>query len=377
MPRRPLAPPGVIETLSVLDADGRLDEALDPRLSPDELRRLYRAMLLGRRLDERMLRLQRQGRIGTFAPIRGQEAAQLGSVCCLRPTDWLVPSFRETAAMVWRGWPIERLLRFFAGHLEGGQPGPGQHDLPIAIPIATQLLHAVGLAYAARYQGDSAVVMTFFGDGATSEGDCHEALNFAAVWQVPVVFVCQNNQWAISTPLAKQTRARTLAGKALAYGMPGLQVDGNDVLAVVVAAREAVERARGGGGPTLIECLTYRLGPHTTADDPTRYRTAEEVAAWERKDPLARFETYLRARGLLDEGLEEAIDREIAAAVARFEAVPPPDPLRMFDHAYAVLPPDLERQRDAMAARLRAAAGPAAIEPPPSPAREGRGGFGP
>jgi pyruvate dehydrogenase E1 component alpha subunit len=372
MPRTPIEPPFAVEYLSILDADGRLDETLAPALSPDDLKRLYRAMVLGRRLDERMLRLQRQGRIGTFAPIKGQEASQLGSAFCLSPTDWMVPSFRETAAMIWRGWPIEKLLLYFSGYLEGGQPAPDQHDLPIAIPVATQLPHAVGLGYAAQYRGDPAVVMVFFGDGATSEGDFHEALNVAGVWQVPVVFVCQNNQWAISVPLKKQTHSRTLAGKALAYGVPGIQVDGNDVLAVVAAGREAVERARRGDGPTLIECVTYRLGVHTTADDPTRYRSAEELAAWERKDPLTRFATYLRARGLLDEGLEQEVDAEIAAAVERFEAAPPPDPLRMFDHAYGQLPPDVERQRQAMAARLSDARRQSPAEGPPSPPMRGQ-----
>ncbi len=263
---------------------------------------------MGRRLDERMVRLQRQGRIGTFAPIKGQEASQVGSAFAIRPQDWMVPSFRETAAMVHRGWPIERILAFFAGYLEGGQPGPEQRDLPIAIPVATQLPHAVGLAYAAQYRGDDAVVMVYFGDGATSEGDFHEAANFAGVWGLPVVFVCQNNQWAISVPLKKQTHSRTLAQKALAYGFPGLQVDGNDVLAVFAASREAVERARAGAGPTLIECVTYRLAMHTTADDPTKYRAEEEVRAWERKDPLSRFSAYLQKRNLLEDGLEAAID---------------------------------------------------------------------
>jgi pyruvate dehydrogenase E1 component alpha subunit len=370
MPRIAIEPQFTVEYLSILDADGRLDEALAPQLSPNDLKRLHRAMLLGRRLDERMLRLQRQGRIGTFAPIKGQEASQLGSAFSLRPTDWMVPSFRETAAMVWRGWPIEKLLLFFSGYLEGGQPAPDQHDLPITIPVATQLPHAVGLAYAAQYRADPAVVMVFFGDGATSEGDFHEALNFAGVWQVPVVFVCQNNQWAISIPLKKQTHSRTLAGKALAYGLPGIQVDGNDVLAVVAASREAVERARTGGGPTLIECVTYRLGVHTTADDPTRYRSAEELAAWERKDPLTRFATYLRTRGLLDEGVEQEIDAEIGAAIARFETAPPPDPLRMFDHAYEQLPPELQRQRAMMAERLRDGHRPPTVEGlPPLPMR--------
>jgi pyruvate dehydrogenase E1 component alpha subunit len=372
MPRIAIESQFTVEYLSILDADGRLDEALAPQLAPGDLKRLHRAMLLGHRLDERMLRLQRQGRIGTFAPIKGQEASQLGSAFCLRPTDWMVPSFRETAAMVWRGWPIEKLLLFFSGYLEGGQPAPDQHDLPITIPVSTQLPHAVGLAYAAQYRADPAVVMVFFGDGATSEGDFHEALNVAGVWQVPVVFVCQNNQWAISIPLKKQTHSRTLAGKALAYGLPGIQVDGNDILAVVAASREAVERARAGGGPTLIECVTYRLGVHTTADDPTRYRSAEELAAWERKDPLTRFTAYLRTRGLLDEGLEQEVDAEIAAAVERFEAAPPPDPLGMFDHAYGQLPPDLQRQRTAMAERLRDGHRPAPAEGLSSPPLRGQ-----
>jgi pyruvate dehydrogenase E1 component alpha subunit len=363
MPRIALEPRFQVEHLSILDSEGNLDTALEPKLTDTDLRSLYRAMLLGRRLDERMVRLQRQGRIGTFAPTKGQEAAQIGSIFSLRPTDWMVPSFRETAAMIWRGWPIEKLLLFFAGRLEGGQPAPDQHDLPITIPVATQLPHAVGLAYAAQYRGDDVVVMAYFGDGATSEGDFHEAMNFAGVWHVPVIFICQNNQWAISVPLKKQTHSRTIAQKALAYGLPGLQVDGNDVLAVYVATREAVERARAGDGPTLIECVTYRLGVHTTADDPTKYRSEAEVAMWEQKDPLTRFRAYLEKRNLLEEGLEQRVDEEIAEAIRRFESTPPPDPLVMFDHAYAELPPDVQAQRDAMAASQP----PPAPEPDPSP----------
>src|SRR5437879_6074100 len=245
---------------------------------------------------------------------------------------------------------------------------PDQHDLPITIPVGTQLPHAVGLAYAAQYKGDDAVVMVYFGDGATSEGDFHEALNFAGVWHVPVVFVCQNNQWAISVPLKKQTHSRTIAQKALAYGLPGVQVDGNDVLAVYAAAREAVDRARAGDGPTLIECVTYRLGFHTTADDPSKYRSEEEVTMWEKKDPLTRFRAYLEQRNLLESDIESRVDEEIAAAVQRFEATPPADPLTMFDHAYAELPPDLEAQRAEMAERE--AAGPPRVgEPTPLPPR--------
>src|SRR5207249_123930 len=331
MPRTILEPRFHVEYLSILDSDGNLDAALEPRLAPGELRSLHRAMVLARRFDERMVRLQRQGRIGTFAPIKGQEASQLGSVVTLRATDWMVPSFRETAAMIWRGWPIEKILLFFAGYVEGGRPAPDQRDLPITIPVATQLPHAVGLAYAAQYRGDEAVIMAYFGDGATSEGDFHEAMNFAGVWHLPIVFVCQNNQWAISVPVKKQTHSRTIAQKALAYGLPGLQVDGNDVLAVYAASREAVQRAREGDGPTLIECVTYRLGVHTTADDPTKYRSEEEVREWERKDPLTRFGAYLEKKNLLEAGLEEQIEAEIVRAVTAFEAAGPADALTMFD----------------------------------------------
>ena len=372
MPRTQIEPQFPTERLSILDSDGTLDAALEPALSGDDLKRLYRAMVLGRRLDERMIRLQRQGRIGTFAPIKGQEASQLGSAFTLTPADWMVPSFRETAAMIWRGWPIEKILALFAGRLEGGQPGPEQRDLPVTIPVATQLPHAVGIAYGIQYRGERAVVMAYFGDGATSEGDFHEAANFAGVWHVPVIFVCQNNQWAISVPLKKQTNSRTIAQKAAAYGFPGVQVDGNDVLAVYAASREAVERARAGDGPTLIECVTYRLGVHTTADDPTKYRSDEEVKAWEQKDPLTRFRAYLEKKKLLDASVEEEVDAEIARAVERFEVMPPADPLEMFDHAYAELPPGLVAEREELAARLRASTDgrePAPAEPASPPMR--------
>src|SRR2546428_91591 len=235
-----------------------------------------------------------------------------------------------------------------------------------------ELPPAVGLAYAAQYREDDVVVMAYFGDGATSEGDFHEALNFAGVWHVPVVFVCQNNQWAISVPLKKQTNSKTIAQKALAYGLPGIQVDGNDVLAVYAASREAVARARAGDGPTLIECVTYRLGVHTTADDPTKYRTAEEVAECERKDPLTRFTAYLKKKRLLDDGLEAQVDEEIAAAVARFEATGAADPLVMFDHVYAELPPDLKAQREALAEGLRSGEPGRRAQHEPSPPMRGQ-----
>jgi pyruvate dehydrogenase E1 component alpha subunit len=347
--------PAPIPFVSVLDEEGRFDDALDPRVPREDLRELYRTMLLVRAYDDRRLTLQRQGRIGTFAPVEGQEAAQLGSVYALRDSDWVVPAFRETAAAAWRGMRLEDDLLYCAGREEGVRIPEGAHDLPIAIPVASQLPHAVGLAWAKRLQRTSEVVLTFFGDGATSEGDFHEAMNFAGVLQVPCVFVCQNNQWAISVPRSRQTHSRTLAQKAIAYGVPGLVVDGNDLFAVVRGAREAVDRARDGGGPTLVEAVTYRLGVHTTADDPSRYRSKEEVEAWEKRDPIRRLGRFLRERGLVTEDEERAWreenERSIREAVRRFEAVAPPDPRDMFEHVYAELPPLLAAEREATAER--------------------------
>jgi pyruvate dehydrogenase E1 component alpha subunit len=351
MPRHGLAVTDTIEYLSILDYQGNLDQDLEPQLSDDQFRDLYRAMLLGRRFDERMLDLQRQGRIGTFPPIKGQEAAQMGAIVNLRPGDWFVPSFREVAAELWRGRTMESVLLYYNGYNEGTLLPEGQKDLPIAVPVGSQILHAVGLGCAARYRRTEEVVLCFFGDGATSEGDFHEGLNCAAVYQVPVVFVCVNNQWAISTPLKKQTYTPNLVQKALAYGMPGLQVDGNDVLAVYAAAREALERARSGGGPTLIECVTYRIMMHTTADDPRRYRSDEEVAAWVERDPLSRFTDYLQRRGIIDptqlEQLEADVLSEIQAAVegAERQMAELGEPLALFDHLYAEPTPAVLRQK--------------------------------
>lgn len=358
MPRTPIELPYRVDYLSILDEQGRVDTALEPALPSEFLLKLHRAMLLGRRFDERMLALQRQGRIGTFAPIKGQEAANIGAVAALRDSDWVVPAFRETAALLWRGQTMESILLYFGGYDEGGYIPAPIKNLPISIPVGSQMLHAVGIGMAATYRRTDEVVMTFFGDGATSQGDFHEAMNFAGVYQAPVVFISQNNQWAISVPRSRQTRAQTLAQKALAYGVPGLQVDGNDVLAMYVAAQEAVERARSGGGPTLIEAITYRLAMHTTADDPKRYRTEAEVEAWAQRDPLPRFQRYLQTKGLLDEtalaALEEEIKGEIQAAVDAAEAIMarPVDPLAMFDHHYAELPPYLQAQRAALSLEL-------------------------
>ncbi len=362
MPRKKITLSETVDRLSILDEKGRLDEDLEPNISDDVLLKLHRTMLLGRRFDERLLNLQRQGRIGTFAPIKGQEAAQLGTIAHLRPTDWMVPAFRETAAEIWRGRSLESVIYYFNGFNEGGAIPDDRNDFPISVPVGSQMIHAVGLGWAAKYRQTDDVAMTYFGDGATSQGDFHEALNFAAVFQAPVIFVCQNNQWAISIPVSQQTRSQTLAQKALAYGMPGIQVDGNDILAVYAAAQEAVQRARSGDGPTLIECVTYRLMMHTTADDPKRYRADEEVEQWIQRDPLPRFEKYLADKGLLfDEKrsqVESEVLEEIQAAIDRAEKQMETmgDPIDMFNYAYAEIPPHLKVQKEMLTQALSATA---------------------
>ncbi len=358
MPRKKIKLNSPVDSLSILDLNGKVDPKLEPPLADDLLLNLYRAMVLGRRFDERQLSLQRQGRIGTFPPITGQEAAHLGAVAALRASDWMVPSFRETAAELWRGRKMENIIIYNNGYGEGAVIEPERNDLPWSIPVGSQILHAAGLAWAIKYRQKDDVAMTFFGDGATSEGDFHEGMNMAAVFQIPAIFVCQNNQWAISIPRAKQTRAKTLAQKAVAYEMPGIQVDGNDILAVYVAAQEAVTRARNGDGPTFIECVTYRMMMHTTADDPKRYRTDEEVAYWQKRDPLSRFEKYLTAKKLLDktaiEQIEADVQTEIQQSVDAAEAKMKTlgDPMDMFDHAYADMPPNLVAQKKMLAQDL-------------------------
>jgi pyruvate dehydrogenase E1 component alpha subunit len=357
MPRRVVDVPEPIEFVSILDEEGRLDASMEPAIPAADLVRMYRTMLHARRADERLVGLQRQGRIGTVIPGRGQEAVALGAVCALRPSDWMVPVFRQLAAYLWRGWRLEQLILYLAGYQEGMRIPDRARDLPLCVAVAGQLPHAVGLAYAARYKRKDRVVLVFLGDGATSHGDFHEAANFAGVYQLPVIFCCENNQWAISVPVRKQTRAPTLARKALAYGMPGVQVDGNDVLAVYASVAEAVDRARKAEGPTFVECVTYRLGPHSTADDPRRYRSDEEVQAWEGREPLVRFRRYLEAKGLLDENghrhLEAEIAADIGAAVERAETGQRGDDLlAMFENVYQDLPAELLEQRDALAKEL-------------------------
>jgi pyruvate dehydrogenase E1 component alpha subunit len=347
-----------IERVEVLRPGGEVDETLMPDLTPEQIRNLYEHMVLTRQFDERMFKMQRQGRLGTFARVAGQEGAHVGAAFALRSDDWLVPAFREMGALILRGLTLTQLLQLWSGDERGGAYPKGLRTLPVAIPVGTHMLHAVGIGWAMKHAGENVAVLTSFGDGATSEGDFSEAMNMAAVFKVPVVFFCQNNHYAISVPYTKQTAAPTVAQKALAYGMFGVQVDGNDVFAVYRVTKEALERARTGHEPTLIEADTYRVTDHTTSDDARRYRTDAEVEVWRHRDPIERLATYMTARGLLDEtGAAEVLaeaDRQVAEAVAAFEALSPPDPEEMFAHLYAEVTSPLAEQRAELLARLSA-----------------------
>jgi pyruvate dehydrogenase E1 component alpha subunit len=347
VPREPLKITPRVEALSVLSADGELDQDLEPHLPETDLRRLYKTMLAARRLDERCLMLQRQGRMGTYGPSKGQEAASLGVAYVLQSSDWFVPTFRELAGVLWRGWKMHTWMQYWGGFEAGNEIPPDVNDLPICVPIASQCQYGMGLAWACKLRGNGQVAAVFCGDGGTSEGDFHEAMNFAGVFALPMLMVVQNNQWAISVPRCCQTASQTIAQKALAYGFDGMQVDGNDLLAVIVAIREAVEKARTGGGPTLLELVTYRLAMHTTADDPKKYRTEEEVKFWEKRDPLPRFERYLRSKNLLDDKIQRVIDEEIAGeldtAVHHYESSRV-DPTAFLRHVYAEMTPELAAQ---------------------------------
>ncbi|MCI0629162.1 MAG: pyruvate dehydrogenase (acetyl-transferring) E1 component subunit alpha [Phycisphaerales bacterium] len=348
--RRPIDLPP-IQQLQILDERGVVDSKLDPNLSAPELLKIHRAMVLTRKLDIRMLNMQRQGEMGTFAPGIGQEATQIGQVYPLESRDWYAPSYRSFGAQLWRGWPIAQLLLLWDGFFEGFAPPEGVNDLPFSIVVGSHLLPAVGVAQGIQYRETPplSVVLCNFGDGAISQGAVNEAFNFAAVDKAPVIFVCENNGWAISTPVEKQAATETLAQRGVGFGIPSVRVDGNDVLAVIVATRAAVERARSGGGPTLIEALTYRLSLHTTADDPTVYRKSDLVQPWEAKDPIARFEKYLIAKGVIDkagcERVAEECEQEVLAARDEFRKRAVAKPREVFDFVYEKLTPELEEQQ--------------------------------
>ena len=318
---------GSYPTLTIIDPDGEL-LVEDPGLDPELYQTMYRNMVLSRALDRRMLALQRQGRLGTYAMLEGQEAVQIGSALALEPTDFVFPSYREHGVQVTRGLPMEVLLAYWKGLPNAGWDIEKYRMGIVTVPIATQLPHAVGYSYMTKLRGEDTVTVTYFGDGATSEVDFHSGMNFAGVWKTPTVFICANNGYAISVPYRKQTAAETIAQKAEGYGFEGLRVDGMDPIAVYLATRMAVRRAREGRGPTLIEAMTYRYGPHATADDPTLYRSDEEVAAWKEKDPIERLRRFLENRGEWDDRVGEKVAMEITeavdAAVASLEAEPMP-----------------------------------------------------
>ncbi len=340
-----------IKKLSLLDSEGALSRSATPSpWNATQLKEMFQKMIFTREFDRRCLALQRQGRMGTFASSLGQEAISVGSALAMSSQDWAAPSFREQGLYLSRGIPAHLLLLFFMGNEEGNRLPKEKKILPYCIPCASQTLHAVGLALGATLKEEPGAVLTYLGDGATSEGDFHEAMNMASIFQLPVIFICQNNQWAISTPVSRQFHGKHLAQRALAYGMPGIQVDGNDVLAVYQATQQALSLAKAGQGPSFLECLTYRMEAHTTSDDPSRYRDTKEQDFWKSLDPIDRFEKYLIRQGLLQNGdrkkieneCSELLKQEIATAEAINQRLNPDE---MFAYLYAHFPETLRPQR--------------------------------
>jgi len=352
-------PEGVVDPVVALLGDPRVQRVMgdggaltdvdSPHgLDAEQLLDLFARLILLRVFDERAVAYQRQGRLGTYPMYSGEEAVQVGTVAAAQPGDWIFPSYRQASIGLLRGQGPEPSLRYWRGDARGLVDPRPLRVAPLATPVATHLPHAAGLAWAARQRGDDVASVAFFGDGATSAGDFHEGLNCAAVLGAPVVFVCTNNQWAISTPLHKQTRVSALADKGAAYGIPAVRVDGFDCVAMRLAAGEAFARAHGGGGPTLIEAVCYRIGPHGTADDPSLYRDAAEAGVWERVEPVRRMRGWLERRGAYPDGLEERLRSEsraeIEAAMQRIEADPPPPAEVLVDTLYAATPPALREQ---------------------------------
>ena len=332
-----------IEKIEILDTE---DESEDHGISDEEYEQLYKTMVLARKFDERAFSLQRRGEISTYAPHKGQEAAQIGAVFAMTDDDWMVPSFRETAAYIARDAPLDKIFQRWMGDANG-QRGL-ENDLPVAIPVGTQNLHAAGIGMAMEKQEEDNAVVSFTGDGSTSQGDFHESLNFSGVFSGHNVFIVQNNQYAISLPIERQTKSETLAQKAIGHGIDGIQVDGNDIIAVIKGMREALEKARN-GEPVVFEALTYRLEDHTTSDDSTRYRDEEEVEKWKEKDPLKRFREYLKDQDIWSDELEafedEAEERINEASNEAIDA-DDPDMEEMFDYVYKDMPEMLKIEKE-------------------------------
>ncbi len=338
-----------VEYLQVMDENGKVEDTLMPKLSSKQVKEFYYWMVLTRAFDEKALKLQRTGRLGTYGSPRGQEASIVGTCGALEANDFIFPTYREHSVWIMRGTPLDGIFQAWSGD-ERAQAAEGVNNFTVAVPLGTQALHATGYAYAIKYRKENRVAMTYFGDGTSSTGATQIAMNFGGVWQAPIVYICQNNQYAISTPRSIQTHAQTIAQKAIAYGFPGIQVDGNDLFAVYAATKEAVDRARQGKGPSLIECLTYRISDHTTADDWKKYRSKEEVDSWIAKDPIDRLKKFMHQTGMQSTQESEKIAEECIAkveeAVKKFEAVPKPKPSEMFDFIYEKMPKHLKEDKE-------------------------------
>ncbi|MFC1750260.1 pyruvate dehydrogenase (acetyl-transferring) E1 component subunit alpha [Pseudomonadota bacterium] len=345
--------PADLKMIQILDEEGNLNEELRPKELTDEVvKELYEKMVYCRMVDDKAIKMQRTGRMGTYVSIEGVEACQIGSEFAIDKTDWLVPAFRELPAMWAHGMPMENLLVYWIGNEAGSVAPEGVNVLPVSIPVGSQMTHAVGLAGAAKLKGEKQISLTYFGDGATSEGDFHEALNFAAVFRAGTIFICQNNQFSISTSKSSQTVSETFAEKAHAYGVPGALVDGMDLFAMYAVTKEAAARAREGKGPTLIEAFMYRYSDHTTSDNASIYRDDKEVEKWRPKDPLIRIQKYLGSKGLWDDAYEkdlrERLKKEIEEVIKKAQAIPEQTVDQLFDHTYAELTQELQEQKEQM-----------------------------
>jgi len=337
-----------VKRLEILDEKGNGDSALMPSLTDEQIKKMYELLVLSRTFDQRALNLQREGRLGTYPSLLGQEASQVGSALAAEKSDWIFPTFREAGVYITAGFPMHLLYQYWSGDERGLKIPEGLNVFPFSIPVGTQVPHAVGAAMAAKYRGDPIAVLAYFGDGGSSKGDFHEGLNMAGVFKLPVVFICQNNHWSISVPRERQTASKTIAQKAFAYGFEGIQVDGNDVLAVYKASRDAVKKAKEGGGPTLIECDTYRIADHTTADDASRYRPKEEVELWRARDPIVRLKLFMEKKNLWTAEYQKDVEARSKAAVDeawnKAETMEPPDPRDLFTYTSGSLSARQSRQ---------------------------------
>jgi pyruvate dehydrogenase E1 component alpha subunit len=344
------------DMFQVMDPEGNADLSAIEGISEADRLKMYRLMVFTRLWNTKALSLQRQGRLGTLASVRGQEASNIGMGLALGPDDWFCPAFREYGAMFTRGAQSEKLFQYWGGDERGAAPPENARMLPVCITVGSHLCHAVGIAFGAKIKGDKIAVMSSSGDGSTSQGDFHESLNFAGVYKLPVVFVIQNNHWAISVPLHQQTSSETIAQKAIAYGINGERVDGNDVFAVYLTIKRLLDQARSEDKPSLVELVTYRMDDHTTSDDASRYRTEEMIGPWRARDPIDRLRKFLTANHGWDDNKEGELQAELTAqvekAVQDYEAMPLPHPAEMFDHMYSEMPWHLKEQKDQMLKRL-------------------------